>query len=232
MILSLLCVAAAYAGGWLVVALCSAIARTAHRLAHPYRARRVRLGRLIAVALVVSSPAAAAPHHECGEERAAVKLGFDEEAKRIDTEPVDITIAWLAALPRPGRTPEAARASDAERTVWRVSVVVIGYKLEADGDYHVVIADEHGTTMIVEIPDPDCAAPGAWGPEVRAARAAFLAMLSARGFPAPAKKLHRTSIPMVVRGVGFYDKLHGQTGVARNGIELHPVLGIEVGGGQ
>lgn len=27
-----------------------------------------------------------------------------------------------------------------------------------------------------------------------------------------------------VTGVGFYDKLHGQTGVAPNGIELHPIL--------
>jgi hypothetical protein len=27
-----------------------------------------------------------------------------------------------------------------------------------------------------------------------------------------------------IRGVGFFDFLHGQTGVAPNGIELHPVL--------
>jgi hypothetical protein len=25
-------------------------------------------------------------------------------------------------------------------------------------------------------------------------------------------------------GVGFWDEIHGQTGVAPNGIELHPVL--------
>ena len=28
----------------------------------------------------------------------------------------------------------------------------------------------------------------------------------------------------IVRGVGFFDTLHGQRGVAPNGIELHPVL--------
>ena len=27
-----------------------------------------------------------------------------------------------------------------------------------------------------------------------------------------------------VTGVGFFDVIHGQTGVAPNGIELHPVL--------
>jgi hypothetical protein len=29
-----------------------------------------------------------------------------------------------------------------------------------------------------------------------------------------------------ITGVAFYDFLHGQTGVAPNGIELHPVLGF------
>jgi len=28
-------------------------------------------------------------------------------------------------------------------------------------------------------------------------------------------------------GVGFFDRSHGQTAVALNGIELHPVLNIE-----
>jgi len=37
---------------------------------------------------------------------------------------------------------------------------------------------------------------------------------------------HFTSISgsASVTGVGFFDFLHGQTGVAPNGVELHPVL--------
>ena len=31
---------------------------------------------------------------------------------------------------------------------------------------------------------------------------------------------------MVITGVGFFDFLHGQTGVAPNAIELHPVLAV------
>jgi hypothetical protein len=34
-------------------------------------------------------------------------------------------------------------------------------------------------------------------------------------------------VEVVITGVAFFDKLHGQTGVAKNGIELHPVLAIE-----
>lgn len=30
-----------------------------------------------------------------------------------------------------------------------------------------------------------------------------------------------------ITGVGFFDRLHGQTGVAATGIELHPILDLE-----
>jgi hypothetical protein len=45
-------------------------------------------------------------------------------------------------------------------------------------------------------------------------------------------QLHATTsfqtanIPVQIKGVGFFDFLHGQTGVAPNGVELHPVLDI------
>src|SRR5581483_1420180 len=35
-----------------------------------------------------------------------------------------------------------------------------------------------------------------------------------------------TSTPVQITGVGMFDFLHGQTGVAPNGIELHPVLNV------
>lgn len=39
-----------------------------------------------------------------------------------------------------------------------------------------------------------------------------------------AQKLRRV---VTVTGVGFFDPIHGQTGVAPNGIELHPLLSID-----
>jgi hypothetical protein len=38
-----------------------------------------------------------------------------------------------------------------------------------------------------------------------------------------------TSTPVTIKGVGFWDYIHGQTGVAPNGIEVHPVLDITFG---
>jgi hypothetical protein len=43
---------------------------------------------------------------------------------------------------------------------------------------------------------------------------------------AGSRRLARICPRACVTGVAFFDFLHGQTGVAPNGIELHPVLGF------
>jgi hypothetical protein len=45
--------------------------------------------------------------------------------------------------------------------------------------------------------------------------------------PMPTFMTSVPSIPARVTGVGFFDRMHGQTGVAANVIELHPILKIE-----
>lgn len=188
-----------------------------------------------ALFLVVVTALAGSAHADCGEERALVKLGKDADARKVATDPVEATIAELVLRPRPRRTPESRRAADdrnTEFTVWQVSGTVIAFKLEADGDYHVVLADDHGTTLIVEIPDPGCAATGAWPEQILKARAAFRQTLANHKLASPAKKLHDAHLSVTVTGVGFFDKIHGQVGVAANGIELHPVLSIVSGDEQ
>ena len=43
-----------------------------------------------------------------------------------------------------------------------------------------------------------------------------------------AQLAHRFNGRATLGGVGFFDRPHGQTGVAPNGIELRPVLGEDV----
>jgi hypothetical protein len=38
---------------------------------------------------------------------------------------------------------------------------------------------------------------------------------------------HKPFLEVTVTGVGFFDRLHGQTGVAPNGLERHPLTSIE-----
>jgi hypothetical protein len=95
------------------------------------------------------------------------------------------------------------------------------YKLETDSDYHLVIQDSSGNTMIAEIPSPNCVGAGSpFGPGITNSRNEFDAKYT------PTSSFQTANIPVQIRGVGMFDFLHGQTGVAPNGIEIHPVLDI------
>jgi hypothetical protein len=83
-------------------------------------------------------------------------------------------------------------------------------RLQDDLDYHLVLRSG-SRTMIAETPSP----------------------LSTKGATAYRRRQMRDARVKAricrrarVGGVAFFDFLHGQTGVASNGIELHPVLGF------
>ena len=96
--------------------------------------------------------------------------------------------------------------------------------LEDDRDVHLVVAvpSAPSKTMIVEFPDPTCNSASSSPKKAKMAKARS-AMLRACGQPSSS---HFTDLTgrATVTGVGFFDIPHGQTGVAPNAIELHPVL--------
>ncbi len=71
-------------------------------------------------------------------------------------------------------------------------------KLEADGDYHLVLPDS------------------------------FLSAAAGDAPLTPPSKTQLPTTRARITGVGFFDMVHGQMGVSQsNGIEQHPVLKIE-----
>jgi hypothetical protein len=174
---------------------------------------------------VVANPASATG--SCGVERWSVKTGTDADAGKISLQSTTpATVAALAALPAPSSLPSNNRITPTETTVYRVQATLTEYKLEADSDYHLVLSDGSGHTMISEIPDPTCV--GSASPllsSIQKARSEFDAKY------APTGSFQTANVPVTVTGVGFFDFLHGQTGVAPNGIELHAVLDIQFGTG-
>jgi len=74
--------------------------------------------------------------------------------------------------------------------------------------------------MIVESPDPKCAKGSQFLDQIKQVRKTIDDQFG------PIKRRQRPNIPVTVMGVGFYDPIHGQEGVAPNGIELHPILEI------
>jgi len=161
----------------------------------------------------------------CGVERWTVKTGTDPDAGLINlssTTPTSITN--LTALPAPTPIPANNRVQPTETTVFSVTATLTVYKREDDSDYHLVLSDGNGHTMITEVADPQCVGAGSpLLPGIRNARSEFDAHLQ------PTTSFKTADIAVTVTGVGFFDFKHGQTGVAPNAIELHPLLDITFG---
>ena len=154
----------------------------------------------------------------CGTERWNIKVGTDAQAPSVSLVPKPNTIAALDALPAAGGGTQ--RESPTETTLWELkNVTLTELKLESDSDYHLVISDG-SHTMIAEIPSPKCATNSPWACFVSRARSEVDAMYTVSTSP------QYPAATITLRGVGFFDYLHSQTGVAPNAIELHPVLQI------
>lgn len=180
------------------------------------------------ITVAVRNPdSTAACGEPCGEERWSVKNLTDADVAKINFTPAATTVGALLSLDAPPHLPEDQRIAPTELQALQVTARLVGFKLEDDMDFHVVIADpaDSSRTMIVEIPSPDCgsACRSGHSPEFIAARNALVQRFGA------AKSIFKNlpSTLVSITGIGFFDFIHGQTGVAANGIELHPVLHIK-----
>ena len=172
--------------------------------------RFVLFGAVAALVLVAARANSASAHRTsssaCGVERWTVKTLQD----RPVLLPVKNTaVAYLVSLPAPASLPDTRLPF--ERHVFRVSAAVVLVRHEADSDFHLVLRDQSGRTMIAEAPLPSCA-PGA-----TAVRRAQMSVV---------RSAVRLCNRALISGVAFFDFQHGQTGVAPNAIELHPILGF------
>jgi hypothetical protein len=155
------------------------------------------------------------PASGCGIERWAVKTLTDPEANAVKLSPVDSTIAKLVAFPAPVSPTD--RIAPVETTTYRLKVIMDSFKQEADSDIHLAVHDAAGHSMIVEFPSPSCDQGSLVAAKIKTARDAFVKKAGQ-----PTSSFRNISGTATVEGVGFFDKLHGQRGVAPNGIELHP----------
>jgi hypothetical protein len=141
----------------------------------------------------------------CGVERWTVKTLKD----RPTLLPAKlVTLHYLVTSPAPSSLPETRLPF--ERHTFTVVAAVTLVRSEDDGDFHLVL--QSGTQhMIAEAPSPSCTV-GAT--PIRRRQMAL------------ARSLVRLCGRAKLTGVAFFDYKHGQTGVAPNAIELHPILGF------
>jgi hypothetical protein len=142
----------------------------------------------------------------CGVERWQVKT-LQDRPHLIPAHAT--TVAHLVGLPRPSPLPTTRSAF--ERHIFSVVARVTLVRSEADQDLHLVLKSG-AKHMIAESPDASACTVNATAfrrHQIAAARSAVRLCAKAR-----------------VVGVAFCDFKHGQTGVAPNAIELHPILGF------
>lgn len=174
-----------------------------------------------------------APYSHCGTERWHIKTLDDAGVNHISNSPTASTVAAMNALPLPAAynaNNDTTRYTPVEFEKFTIDAFVTGFKEETDRDFHVVLADtsDKSVTMIGEIPDPQCSTVKESGhaQQIAAVRAEFTKCF---GTPAPGNQFKKfaKAVRVQIMGVGFFDKIHGQTGVAKNGVELHPVMSVK-----
>ena len=136
------------------------------------------------------------------------------------------TIRDLNSFPAHCGSLPALRTFSPEFQVFEVTGRIIVARLEDDRDYHVALEDpaDNSFTIITEIPDPQCdgASTSPYRATLAQVRAAFDAFVGGRSLSSVVGTTVR------VRGVGFYDFNHGQTGRSQSCLELHAVVSFEV----
>src|SRR2546427_5021533 len=169
---------------------------------------------LLSLCAILLACSSARTFAQCGVERWSVKTGTDQDASLINlSSPTASTVASLSGRPAPNPIPDNRRAQPTETTLFVLNATLTKYVLAYDSDYHMVLTDSAGRTMIAEIPSPGCVGPGSpFAAGIAHARAQFDAMFTAT------TNFQSANVPVQITGVGFFDYLEGQDGVAPNGI--------------
>lgn len=173
--------------------------------------------RMISLMLVLFVPVIASSQSggKCGEARWNVKVLRDADTSRVDHTAIPTTIGALLGLPAPTETrPSSGRLWLETRTFRVRALLVRRIDAEPDGDIHLILADpsDHSHQLVAEIPDASCAKGSRFASDF-----------------AEAQRITRSladDLEVEVEGVAFWDDQHSQSGMAPNGIELHPVLRI------
>jgi hypothetical protein len=156
----------------------------------------------------------------CGVERWAVQTLTDPDASTVRLVARRSTVRALNALPAPTLPADDTTRLPVERQAYRVAATLVKYKLESDQDIHIVLAGG-GKTMIAEMPSLNCD----YGARARYAMLVARNKLETR-YGRASTQWRYVNQQATLTGARFFDFPHGQSGVADNAVELHPVLGF------
>jgi hypothetical protein len=159
------------------------------------------------------------------------RSGADPDAYLVKDEPVRTTVEELAAKPRPAdsenptgvRTLQDGRAEGVERTIYELEAAILASRRERQtGAFTLKLQGETGQTMPAECVDPELVdQESRWATQIAEVYNEVAEVL--KPGPTWAGESRRARLT----GIGFFNRLHGKTGEAPNGVQLTPVIRIE-----
>ena len=163
----------------------------------------------------------------CGVERWTVKTLSDNDTLDIDfSKTYKSTVHEQVLMSAPSKKRERL---ESEKIVYSIKCFIIGYKRENnDKDIHIIIEDINtDETMVIEIPSYECF------DIQRTSRYNLFKNLhnwffENIGHPTSKFVYLKKHIAVTITGVGYFDFVHGQKGMAQNGREIHPVLSMKL----
>ena len=114
-----------------------------------------------------------------------------------------------------------------ETTVYSIDCFIIGFANEDDKDIHIIVEDVNtDETMVIEIVKPECLDVQNTS-RYEALKRLYEWFTNNVGIPRHSFTFLKEHKLVTITGIGFWDFLHGQKGMANSGREIHPVLSMQ-----
>jgi hypothetical protein len=171
-----------------------------------------------------SMPRAEAPGPWCGGSLWRLMTLSDPQRKSVVLHAAPSSIADIAKLTAPGRTPQT-RQTRFQRRVWLLRTVIDRYRIASNGEIVLILYSiDSAQYMDAYLPNPHCLGPGA---QDRTGLIAARRQLTEH-CPAATPQWTLLGITVDLAGVGFWNPSRATRGALANGAELRPVTNFKV----
>jgi hypothetical protein len=167
---------------------------------------------------------AEAPGPWCGGSLWRLMTLSDPQRKSVVLHAAPSSIADIAKLVAPGRTPQA-RQTQFQRHVWRLRTVIDRYRIASNGEIVLILYSiDSAQYMDAYLPNPRCLEPRA---RDRTGLIAARRQLTER-CPAATPAWTLLGITVDLAGVGFWNPSRATRGALANGAELRPITNFKI----
>ena len=182
-----------------------------------------------AAACVLAAPASSRPRDLppgswCGGALWKLMTLSDPMRQTVDLQGTPTSIADIAKLEPPARTPQS-RSTPFQRHVWRMRTVVDRYRVASNGEIVLILFSiDSAQYMDAYLPNPHCLGPNA---RDRTGMIAARKQLTSR-CPRVTAPWLLVGLTVDIGGVGFWNPNRDTRGALSNGAELRPVTNLKI----